>query len=131
LLERRHCRDEQSVCGDENRERHFQCKYHFAAAGTVTIGDHLPGCRCGTLSNFIQPCPTSSNFIQLRLMLTIDSAFYQLRNTLQSRYEESETSAIAHIVMEAVTGMSRLQRLSGKERPLESDQTARFLKIEA
>jgi len=64
-------------------------------------------------------------------MLTIGAGFYQLRASLLKRYAESEATAIAHIVLESVTGMTRLQRLSEKDRVLDTVQGARLAEIES
>jgi release factor glutamine methyltransferase len=64
-------------------------------------------------------------------MLTIGAAFYQLRTSLQARYDESEATAIAHIVLETVSGLSRLQRLSEKDTTLNEVQDRRFSEIES
>lgn len=63
-------------------------------------------------------------------MLTIGGAFYQLRASLQSRYDESEATAIAHIVLESLSGMSRLQRITEKNQPLDAARNDRFAEIE-
>ncbi len=64
-------------------------------------------------------------------MLTIGSAFYRLRDSLRERYDEAEAVAIAHIVLETVTGLGRLQRLSDKDKGLDDAGAGRFSEIEA
>lgn len=64
-------------------------------------------------------------------MLSIGAAFYQLRNSLVKRYDESEATSIAHIVLESVTGMNRLARITDKEKTLDAAQGLRFSGIES
>lgn len=59
-------------------------------------------------------------------MLTVGTAFYQLKNDLQPLYDEREAAAIAHIVMEHITGMSKLQRLGHKDDVLSHNGLAEF-----
>jgi release factor glutamine methyltransferase len=48
-------------------------------------------------------------------MLTYNAAFYELKNDLQRLYEEREAAAIAHEVMEHVTGLDKMKRLVEKD----------------
>ena len=48
-------------------------------------------------------------------MLTISQAFYHLKNKLQPLYDEREAAAIAHEVLQAITGLGRTDRLLQKE----------------
>lgn len=59
-------------------------------------------------------------------MLTVGSAFYQLKKNLQPLYDEREAAAIAHMVMEHITGMSKLQRLSHKDDALSQNALTQF-----
>jgi release factor glutamine methyltransferase len=51
-------------------------------------------------------------------------AYYELVNKLQSLYDVQEASAIAHQLLEHITGMNRLQRITGKDRTLTTEQAA-------
>lgn len=48
-------------------------------------------------------------------MITNGAAFYQLKNNLQPLYDEREATAIAHAMMEHITGKSKLQRIVDKD----------------
>ncbi len=48
-------------------------------------------------------------------MLTYNQAFYQLKEKLQSLYDANEAAAIAHMFLEFVTGLNKLDRLSKKD----------------
>lgn len=64
-------------------------------------------------------------------MLTIGGAFYRLKKGLENVYDAEEAAAIAHEVLQEITGMSRLQRLSDKDVPLNSGQEARYTVLES
>ncbi len=51
-------------------------------------------------------------------MLSIGEAFYQLKAELIVLYDEREAAAIAHEVLEHITGMNRTDRLVKKDLPL-------------
>jgi release factor glutamine methyltransferase len=51
-------------------------------------------------------------------MLTIGQAFYDIKNALQPLYEEREAAAIAHEVLNSITGYSKTDRLMHKDEPL-------------
>jgi release factor glutamine methyltransferase len=59
-------------------------------------------------------------------MLQIGSAFYALKSELAHLYDEGEATAIAHAVLEHITGLSRLERLSGKESVLTEKQSSQY-----
>lgn len=48
-------------------------------------------------------------------MLSYSTAFYRLLDILKPLYDEGEANAIAHEIMEHITGLTRLQRLDKKE----------------
>lgn len=48
-------------------------------------------------------------------MLTYNHAFYQLKEKLQSLYDANESAAIAHVLLEFITGLNKLERLSKKD----------------
>lgn len=50
-------------------------------------------------------------------MLNYGEAFYELKKVLQPLYDAGEAEAIAHMMMEHLTGLSKLQRLDQKETP--------------
>jgi release factor glutamine methyltransferase len=64
-------------------------------------------------------------------MHTIHSAFYDLLQSIKSLYDEREASAIAHEVMEHITGKSKLQRITDKDAPLNNIQEAQLTDIKA
>ncbi len=49
-------------------------------------------------------------------MLTYGNAFYQLKEKLQSLYEEGEASSIAHSLMESITSLNKMDRLDKKDK---------------
>lgn len=58
-------------------------------------------------------------------MLNYGQGFYELKKALQPLYDEGEADAIAHMIMENLTGLGKLQRLDHKETPFtEAQQTA-------
>jgi release factor glutamine methyltransferase len=48
-------------------------------------------------------------------MLTYSEAFYELKEKLQPLYDEGEAAAIAHMFLESVTGLSKMDRLTKKD----------------
>lgn len=62
----------------------------------------------------------------LYTMHTMGSAFYELRGRLIPLYDEREASAIAHRVLEHITGLGKLDRLVEKEMPLTREQQELF-----
>jgi len=61
-------------------------------------------------------------------MVTVGAAFYQLKNNLLSLYDEREAVAIAHELLEHITGMGKTDRLIYKDRALDADQLASYKK---
>lgn len=61
-------------------------------------------------------------------MLTVGAAFFHFKSRMQSLYDEREAAAIAHIVMEHITGMGKLQRLTHKEDGLDELTVEKFEK---
>lgn len=59
-------------------------------------------------------------------MLTIGAAFYRLKNDLQPLYDEREAVAVAHIIMEHITGLGKLQRISHKDDVLSARELEAF-----
>ncbi len=55
-------------------------------------------------------------------MLSFNHAFYRLKERLERIYDAQEASAIAHLVLEKSTGLSRLDRIVQKERLLDEEQ---------
>lgn len=55
-------------------------------------------------------------------MLSLKGAFQNLRQELTTIYNDGEATAIAHEVLEYVTGKNKLQRLSDKETLLSKEQ---------
>lgn len=55
-------------------------------------------------------------------MKTVGTAFYELRAQLTTIYDDREAAAIAHALLEHLTGMSRMDRLVHKERLLVPDE---------
>lgn len=53
-----------------------------------------------------------------------NDAFYNLVNKLQPLYDTKEATAIAHEVMEHITGLGKLQRLMDKDMSFSSEQLA-------
>ena len=59
--------------------------------------------------------------------MSIELAYRQLANNLQSLYDQREANAIANLVMEKITGLNRVDRLMVHQRSLteqEADQLA-------
>ena len=59
-------------------------------------------------------------------MLSYGQAFYQLKNELHTLYDERESAAIAHEVLEYITGLDKTQRLIQKEETLTAAQQGQF-----
>jgi release factor glutamine methyltransferase len=64
-------------------------------------------------------------------MLKVGNAFYVLRDALLALYDEGEANAMAHIVLEDLTGMDKTARLFRKEQALSKSQTVRFEDMKA
>lgn len=62
-------------------------------------------------------------------MLSYSDTYVDLYTVLQSIYDDREASAIAHEVLEHVTGLGRLQRLTDKDKKLTEEQESEFIKI--
>jgi release factor glutamine methyltransferase len=62
-------------------------------------------------------------------MLSYNDAFYGLKNNLQSLYDAQEAAAIAHEVLEHLTGFSKMQRLLDKDKLLTEAQQQQFNQI--
>lgn len=58
--------------------------------------------------------------------MTINEAFYGLKQRLQSIYDAQEATAIAHEVLWSVTGMEKMERLMKKDLTLTDEQQTRF-----
>ncbi|WP_158266978.1 peptide chain release factor N(5)-glutamine methyltransferase [Chitinophaga niastensis] len=64
--------------------------------------------------------------------MTIQTAFTYITGTISELYDEREAANIAHIIMEHLTGMSKLDRIVHKTKILSPDQNNRLkLAIEA
>lgn len=63
-------------------------------------------------------------------MISIQEAFYQLKNQLTSIYEESEAVAISHEWLQYLTGMSRVERLLNKDLQLSTEQLQQHLQAQ-
>jgi len=59
-------------------------------------------------------------------MLSYGQAFYRIRDQLQPLYGEGEATAIAHMLMEHITGLGKLQRLDKKDITFTKVQQAAF-----
>jgi release factor glutamine methyltransferase len=59
-------------------------------------------------------------------MLSYNDAFYQLKNRLQPLYDAQEAAAIAHELLEHITGLGKLQRLSQKDELLKENQYQQY-----
>lgn len=64
-------------------------------------------------------------------MLSYNDAFYDLANALKQVYDEHESAAIAHEVLEHITGMNKMQRLMYKEDMLTQAQSAAYHRMKA
>jgi release factor glutamine methyltransferase len=58
--------------------------------------------------------------------MNLGNAFHYIRQALAARYDEREAAAIAHELMGAVTGLSKIDRLMGKEEALLPEQQWRM-----
>jgi release factor glutamine methyltransferase len=59
-------------------------------------------------------------------MLTNSQAFYKLKEKIQPLYEAGEAEAIAHLFLEFVTGLNRLDRLTKKDKAFTKRQQELF-----
>ena len=59
-------------------------------------------------------------------MLTYGQAYYDLKNALLSLYDEGESAAIAHAIMEHITDADKLERLTEKDRPFTDAQQQQY-----
>jgi release factor glutamine methyltransferase len=55
-------------------------------------------------------------------MITYNDAFYQLKGKLQPLYDANEAAAIAHMLLEFITGLNKLDRLTKKDTPFTQRQ---------
>ncbi len=62
-------------------------------------------------------------------MLTIGSAFYELKAALLALYDEGEAAAIAHEILQHATGLDKLSRLSQKQQLLSEPQVEQFRRM--
>lgn len=68
----------------------------------------------------------SKMYIYLYLMYTFSKAFYELKDRLLTLYEEREAIAIAHLVLQNVTGLDKIQRLVQKDKIFSDSQQLLF-----
>lgn len=59
-------------------------------------------------------------------MFTYSRAFYDLRNALLAIYDEGESTAAAHIMLEHITGEDKLQRLTDKDKEFTTEQQRQY-----
>jgi len=59
-------------------------------------------------------------------MLTYNQAYYELVNKLRSLYDEREATAIAHEVLQFITGLDKIRRLMDKNLQLTESQQVQF-----
>jgi len=59
-------------------------------------------------------------------MITYSKAFYDLKASLQPLYDEGEASAIAHAMLEHITGESKMQRLVNKDTLFSGEQETTY-----
>lgn len=59
-------------------------------------------------------------------MFTVSTAFYHLKNSLQPLYDEREAAAIAHEVINHITGLSKTERLIQKDTALGEDKLQQY-----
>lgn len=59
-------------------------------------------------------------------MLSYSSAYKEMYTLLELIYDDRESSAIAHEVMEHITGAGRLQRITDKDKKLTGEQQLQF-----
>jgi len=62
-------------------------------------------------------------------MLSYSAAYGELSAALRDIYDSREAAAIAHEVLEHITGLGRLQRLADKDKKLTEAQESEFIKI--
>lgn len=55
-------------------------------------------------------------------MSTLTTAFYTLKNKLQTLYEDTEAAAITHELLTYITGLSKYERLVNKDQTLTTEQ---------
>lgn len=69
-----------------------------------------------------------NNLISLYLysMYSYSGAYRELYTALQSIYDKREAAAIAHEVLEQITGVGRLQRITDKDKLLTEEQMQQF-----
>lgn len=72
-----------------------------------------------------QVCIFPVIFLKL-FILTIQTAFTYITGAISELYEEREAANIAHIIMEYLTGMSKLDRIVHKTKILSPDQNQRL-----
>ena len=59
-------------------------------------------------------------------MLTLNNAFYSLKNDLQTIYDENEATAVAHELLNHITDQSKFERLLNKEQEFTTRQEDEF-----
>lgn len=64
-------------------------------------------------------------------MLSHNDAFYHLKNSLQPLYDAQEAAAIAHEVLEHITGLGKMQRLMEKDKALTDIQQEQYNHMQA
>lgn len=64
-------------------------------------------------------------------MLSYNAAFYELRNDLQTVYDTQEATAIAHQVLEHITGAGKFDRLINKDTLLSEKQFSQYQQMKA
>ena len=62
---------------------------------------------------------------------SLQDAFYKLKDDLSSVYDASEATAIAHTVLEHITGLNKLQRLGDKNTLLSRQQQLMYEEMKA
>ena len=75
--------------------------------------------------------PAHSATMYICIMFSYKDAFYYLKNELQPLYDAPEATAIAHEVLEYLTGADKMQRLVKKDTLFTGLQQARFNQIHA
>ncbi len=75
--------------------------------------------------------PDRNNLISVYLyaMLSYSAAYGELSTALRVIYDERESAAITHEVLEYITGAGRLQRITDKDKRLTGEQELQFIKI--
>jgi len=58
----------------------------------------------------------------MQASISISEAYFKTKSSLSSLYEESEASAIAHILLEHISGWSKIERLANKQQLLLPNQ---------